>query len=198
MEMLGSYQRITALSNKDAGSCRWCFAVKGGRTFFIKEFMEPKYPGAGDHANPERMQKKLRKCYEFEQRKKRVYAAINENTDGVAVRVTDFFRVGAKYYMAMPRVEALQVEPEQIAAFPEYNKRFLCGVVAHALGQLHQARFIHSDIKHSNIMMVYSKNGCLTAKLIDFDSSYPSDEKKFIPLPIRRRSRVTRCILHRR
>ena len=176
MEMLGQYQLLTALSNKDAGSCSWCFAVRGGQNYFIKEFKEPKYPDGDTASSPERREKKRKKCLQFEQKKTRVYRTINENSDGIAVRVTDFFRVGAKYYAVMPKIEGVHMDAETVATLPEKTGRTICAVVAHAVAQLHRGGFIHADIKHSNVMLVKSPSGDLTAKLIDYDAGYFEDD----------------------
>ena len=176
MEMLGKYQPITALSNKDAGSCRWCYAVRGGQTYFIKEFLEPKYPEGDNASSPERRQKKLQKCMRFEQKKTRVYRTINENSDGIAVRITDFFRVGAKYYVAMPKISGISMEAEDVVSLPDRVRRTICAVVTQAVAQLHRGGFIHADIKHSNVMIMYAPSDQLTAKLIDYDAGYFEDD----------------------
>lgn len=176
MEMLGQYQLVTALSNKDAGSCSWCFAVRGGQNYFIKEFKEPKYPDGDTASSPERREKKRKKCLQFEQKKTRVYRTINDNSDGVAVRVTDFFRVGPKYYAVMPKIEGIHMEAEDVAKLPPRVSRTICAVVAHAVAQLHRGGFIHADLKHSNVMLVHSPSGALTAKLIDYDAGYFEDD----------------------
>ncbi|MBE6961613.1 MAG: hypothetical protein E7445_04070 [Ruminococcaceae bacterium] len=172
MAMLGRYERTTALSNKDAGSCRWCFAIRGGQEYFIKEFLEPKYPENDTTSSPEKRAKKIKKCEAFEQSKTRIYRAINEHSDGNAVRVVDFFRVGAKYYMVMPKINPVKMSVEEIARLPEHVKRRICTVIAHSVAQLHKSKFVHADIKHTNIMLVHSRTSKLTAKLIDYDAGF--------------------------
>ena len=172
MAMLGRYESTTALSNSDAGSCRWCFAIRGGQEYFIKEFLEPKYPENDTTSSPEKRAKKIRKCEAFEQRKTRIYSAINEYSDGNAVRVVDFFRVGAKYYMVMPKINPVKMSVQEIARLPEHDKRRICTVIAHSVAQLHESKFVHADIKHTNIMLVHSRTSKLTAKLIDYDAGF--------------------------
>lgn len=172
MAMLGRYERTTALSNKDAGSCRWCFAIRGGQEFFIKEFLEPKYPENDTTSSPEKRAKKIKKCEAFEQSKTKIYRAINEHSDGNAVRVVDFFRVGAKYYMVMPKINPVKMSVEEIARLPEHVKRRICTVIAHSVAQLHKSKFVHADIKHTNIMLMHSRTSKLTAKLIDYDAGF--------------------------
>ena len=50
---------------------------------------------------------------------------------------------------------------------------------AAALNTVHINGIIHSDIKKENILLVKNKTGHYVAKLVDFDSSYPSNEKKY-------------------
>lgn len=119
MTMLGQYERTTPLSNKDAGSCRWCFAVYGCQEFFIKEFTDgPKYPENDTTSSPEKRAKKIKKCEAFEKSKTNIYRAINMYSDGNAVRVVDFFRMGAKYYMVMPRIRPVKMRVEEVAVLP--------------------------------------------------------------------------------
>ena len=175
-QMLGRYELTSALSNKNAGSCRWCFAIRGGQEHFIKEFLEPKHPETDTTSSPEKKEKKLKKCCEFENRKTKMYRAINECSDGNLTRITDFFRVGAKYYMVMPKIKALKMEIGEIAGLPEHVRRRLCTVIAHAIARLHSVHFVHADIKHTNIMFIYSKANKLTAKVIDYDAGFFEDD----------------------
>ena len=177
MAMLGRYERRTELSHKNAGTCEWCFAVRGGQEYFIKAFKDgPKYPENDTTSKPEKIAKKIQKCKIFEQKKTRVYRTINEYSDGNVVRVVDFFRVGSLYYMAMPKIKAVKMTPEEISKLPEYVKRRICTVIAHSVAQLHDGHFVHADIKHSNIMLVHSRTSKLTAKLIDFDAGFFEDD----------------------
>lgn len=175
MGMIGRYEQITKLGNENAGTCFWCYALRGGREYFLKEFPEPKHPVSDSEATPKQVARKLAKCEAFEKEKTRIYQAVNNSSDGNAVRVTDFFRVGAKYYMAMPRVKAVDMEIKDVAKLPEHVKRRICTVIAHALAQLHSVHFVHSDIKHSNVMFVHSRTHKLTAKLIDYDAGFFED-----------------------
>ena len=44
MEKLGSYNLIGSLTNQNAGYSVWGFAKKDGKDYFIKEFVDQKYP----------------------------------------------------------------------------------------------------------------------------------------------------------
>ena len=175
MDMIGRYQKITELNNDNAGTCMWCYAVRGGQEYFIKKFPEPKYPTSDSEASPKLVAKKRARCEKFEQKKLKMYRAVNEASDGNVVRIADFFRVGAQYYMAMPRVKSVDMSPEEISKLPEHEKRKICTVIAHAVAQLHSAQFVHFDIKHENIMFTHSCAHKLTAKLIDYDGGFFED-----------------------
>lgn len=175
MDMIGRYQKITELNNDNAGTCMWCYAVRGGQEYFIKKFPEPKYPTSDSEASPKLVEKKLARCEKFEQKKLKMYQAVNEASDGNVVRIADFFRVGAQYYMSMPRVKSVDMSPEEVSKLPEHVKRRICTVIAHAVAQLHSAQFVHFDIKHENIIFTYSSAHKLTAKLIDYDEGFFED-----------------------
>ncbi len=172
MEKLGKYTLTTKMSNQNGGYSMWCFGRKDGKEYFIKEFLSPKYPVNDTVSSPERIEKRKRQCARFEAQRKDIYQRLNANSDGNAVRVTDFFRVDSKYYMTMPKINAVSVDIETVSAMTENDKRFLCAVIAHSIIGLHQAGIIHADLKHSNIMFTHSTAGNLTAKIIDFDSSF--------------------------
>lgn len=175
MEMLGRYEPTTQLSNQNAGSCRWCFAVRNRKEYFIKEYLEPKHPQNDTESSPEKIARKLEKCRVFEQEKIRTFRAINANSDGNAVRVEDFFRVGAKYYAVMPRIYGMELTEPQVAELSMQERRKLCAVIAHALGSVHAAGYVHSDIKHDNVLLMRLGGGNITAKLIDYDAGFFED-----------------------
>lgn len=172
MEMLGTYELTGHLSSQNSGYSIWGFGQRGGRNYFIKQFLSPKYPEGDTVSSPERLQKKINQCRKFEQMKQSIYQQLNANTDGNAVRVTEFFRIGSKYYITMPKIEALPWGVQDVAALPETDRRRLCATIAHAIAGLHKGRIIHADLKHENVLFMYSNNGSVTAKVIDFDSSF--------------------------
>lgn len=176
MALLGRYKMTTPLTNKDAGSCQWCFAEWNGNTYFIKEFQEPKHPSTDTVSSPAKLARKQAECSAFEALKTRVYHTINSCSDGNAVRIADFFRVGGRYYMAMPRIRSRDLSVEDIAALPLKERCRLCTIIAHALASIHRGHFVHSDIKHTNILYCTTGDGCLTAKLIDFDAGFFEDQ----------------------
>lgn len=171
-EMLGSFELITPLTNQNSGFSVWGFARREGNDYFIKQFLTPIYPEGDQVLSAERIQKKIKQCKKFEQEKTELYRALNNHSDGNAMRVQEFFRVGSHYYTATKKLHGLQLEIDTIANMKLETKRLLCATIAHAVASFHNGGVIHADLKHSNIMYVHSKGGNLTAKVIDFDSSF--------------------------
>ena len=62
MEKLGTYELEGSLSNRNAGYSMWGFGRKGGREYFVKQFVEIKYPANDTVSSPARLQKKLDEC----------------------------------------------------------------------------------------------------------------------------------------
>lgn len=173
MEMLWHYALNGALTNKNAGYSMWGFGKKkDGITYFIKQFLTPKFPTNGKESSPERISKKIQQCERFVEQKKAVYDALNTNSDGNAVRVREFFRVETRFYIAMDKVDALSWTIDTIAALPAEETRRLCTIIAHAIAGLHKGGLIHADLKHDNILYTKTAGGTVTAKVIDFDSSF--------------------------
>lgn len=172
MELLGRYAMTTEFSNKDAGSCRWCFATCDGQEYFIKEFLEPKYPENDTESSAEKRAKKIQKCRIFEDKKTKICRTVNEHSDENTVYIAEFFRVGSKYYVAMPRVKAINIDIVELSKYPAGIKREICASIAHSVGKLHEGRFVHSDIKHSNILFEFSPTKKLVPKLIDYDAGF--------------------------
>lgn len=172
MEKLGSYELTGHLTSQNSGYSVWGFGKKNGQDYFIKQFLSPKYPENDTVSSPERLAKTKKKCQRFEQKKAAIYKMLNENSDGNAVRIEEFFRVESKYYISMRKIDALPWNVETIAALSDKDKRFLCSVIAHGIAGLHKGRIVHADLKHDNILFMRSSSGNVTAKIIDFDSGF--------------------------
>lgn len=170
---LGSYLLLDGeLTSQNSGFSVWGYGKKNGRDFFIKQFLSPKYPDNDAVSSPERVQKRIKLCEEFEYKKRRLYQTLNRCSDGNAVRVEEFFRVGSNYYISTPKVAGTGWEIEQINALRDVDKRRLCAVIAHAIACLHEGGLVHADLKHTNVMFAHGSAGIMTAKIIDFDSSF--------------------------
>ncbi len=172
MEQLGKYEITSSFTNQNAGYSIWGFANKGGKEYFIKQFVERKYPFNDTVSSPERLKKKIRECQLFEQDKKKIYQAVNLSSDGNAVRIEEFFRIESKYYIAMQKINAINMDVADIAKLPLSEIKRLCAIITHAIAGLHKMKLIHADLKPDNILFTKSSSGRVTAKVIDFDSSF--------------------------
>lgn len=172
VEMLGSYQLTSELTSQNSGFSVWGYGKKNGREYFIKQFLSPKYPENDTVSSPERLQKRIALCEEFEYQKRRLYQTLNRCSDGNAVRVEEFFRVGSNYYISTQKIVCPAWEIERITALREVDKRRLCASIAHSIACLHEGGLVHADLKHTNILFTHGSSGILTTKIIDFDSSF--------------------------
>ena len=168
-EIINQYELIRPFQNQNAGFSRWSIARKGNASFFIKEFMNPRYPDEDTLEEDLRIER-IRECESFEAKKYELYRDINEASDGNLVRIAEFFRVGSRYYMTTWWIESDGMGPDQIAGLPLKDKMLLCRTAAHSLAALHAKNIIHADIKDTNVIVHMSKGGKPVAKIIDFDA----------------------------
>jgi serine/threonine protein kinase len=156
-----------------AGLSKWTFAERGGRQFFIKEFLSPTYPDENAPGSEKTKAKKRARCAAFEAQHRGMQKALAPlSTYGGNLIVTlDFFRWGAKYYKVTEKVDAEDLGPAGIAGLDLRLQLVLMKSVAHSLKILHDLRIVHGDLKPSNILVKRTELG-YTSKLIDFDSSY--------------------------
>ena len=172
METLGNYRLIGSLTNKNAGYSVWGFAKKDVRYYFIKQFIDQKYPVNDTVSSPERLARKIRACEKFEARKKKLYQVLNENSNGNAVRVEEFFRIGSKYYISMQKIESLDWNYNDVAKLSLGEIKFLCSIIACGVASLHKGHIVHADLKPDNVLFAKTRSGYVTAKIIDFDSGF--------------------------
>lgn len=185
MEKLGTYELTGHLTSQNSGYSVWGFGKKNGRDFFIKQFLSPKYPANDTVSSAASIEKRKKKCNRFEQKKASLYKTINDHSDGVAVRVEEFFRIESKYYISMRKIDALEWDIEKISNLTAKEKRYLCLVIAHGIACLHKGHVVHADLKHDNILFMKTPSGYLTAKIIDFDSGFletdpPTDGEEIV------------------
>ncbi len=169
---IGQYEIIGQMTNQNSGFSVWGFGKRKGTEYFIKEFLSPKYPDNDPHSSPERLERRKKECSRFERQKAALYRAVNDGSDGNAVRVDHFFRDKNSYYIATAKVKADTLDVEQICQLPEQEIRRLCAIIAHTMAGLHREGLVHADLKPTNILFTKTPDGHQTAKIIDFDSSF--------------------------
>jgi serine/threonine protein kinase len=176
-DVLNGYTLLADFSSVGAGLSRWTFASKGGREYFVKEFLSPTYPDA-DAPGSERIKaKKRERCAAFEARHRSMQTALAPLSayGGNLIVTLDFFRAGAKYYKTTERVQAEDLGVAGISGLPFRQRLVLLKSVAHSLKILHDLRIVHSDLKPDNVLIKRTELG-YTSKLIDFDNAYVAGE----------------------
>jgi len=173
---INDYILESDLQNANSGFSKWGFATKDSKEFFIKELITPVYPVDSSNMSEALFEKKRMECQIFENRYKKLYQTINDSSDGILIRINDFFRYNSRYYVVTERVRGAGLSMEQIAALPEKKKLLLMLTAAKGFYNLHTASIVHFDVKPSNILVKMSDNGNPVAKLIDFDSGFFIDE----------------------
>lgn len=175
-EMLGDYRLTSQLTSQNSGFSVWGYGVKNGTEYFIKQFLSPKYPDNDSVSSPERIKRKIAECTEFEWKKRRLYQTLNRCSDGNALRVNEFFRVGSNYYIATQKIVGPSWDLDKIAALRFEDRQRLCSTIAHSVAGFHEGGLVHADLKHTNILFTHGSAGIMTTKIIDFDSSFLETE----------------------
>ncbi|MGI8681447.1 MAG: protein kinase domain-containing protein [Mycobacteriales bacterium] len=172
-DVINGYLILEDFKVVGAGLSKWTFAERGGRSFFIKEFLSPTYPDDDAPGSEKTKAKKRARCATFEAHHRGVQRALAplSSYGGNLIVTLDFFRWGAKYYKVTEKVDAASLNAADVASFDFRTQLVLMKTVAHSLKILHDLRIVHSDLKPSNILIKRTDLG-YTTKLIDFDNSY--------------------------
>jgi serine/threonine protein kinase len=172
-EVINGYRILQDFTVVGAGLSKWTFAERGGREFFIKEFLSPTYPDDAAPGSEKIKAKKRARCAAFEAHHRGMQRALAPLSayGGNLIVTLDFFRWGAKYYKVTEKVEAATPGDGGIAALDFRLQLVLLKSVAHSLKILHNLRIVHGDLKPSNVLVKRTELG-YTSKLIDFDNSY--------------------------
>ena len=172
-DVINGYLILEDFKVVGAGLSKWTFAERGGRQYFIKEFLSPTYPDDAAPGSDKTKAKKRARCAAFEAHHRGVQRALAPLSayGGNLIVTLDFFRSGAKYYKVTEKVDAAGLTSSDVAALPLRTQLVLMKTVAHSLKILHDLRIVHSDLKPSNVLIKRTELG-YTTKLIDFDSSY--------------------------
>lgn len=171
-ESINGYIETKALSAADGGMCRWGFAEKDGREYFIKEFLAPKYPVDPIILGEEITQKMRQVADKFERDRRAYYDRLKTCRTGNNIIVLDFFRYKSKYYAVTDKVSGKQLSVGDVARLLEDQKYTLMKSLLYSIAKLHEAGIVHSDLKPENILIHETVGSYCTAKIIDFDSGY--------------------------
>ena len=166
---INGYRLLCPMTNADAGFSRWAYAEKGGREYFVKEFLSPVCPRDDGVLSKETIARKRNICIKFFQRKQRLYEALNACDNGNIIIIRDFFLFQTKYYCVTEKITAERIDVSKC----EWDQRLMIyRVLADSIRQLHDKGIVHADLKPNNVLLKRTRSGMITTKLIDFDSSY--------------------------
>ena len=174
---LNGYVLQTNFTTSGGGRCRWCFAKNGGKEYFLKEFLSPKYPVEGAPGSAATLSRKKTDCLEFQSRHQRIMDALRGCVapGGNLVYAVEFFRAGTTYYKATHKIDVAS-SLSDFKSFGEKETRILLSTITHSLKILHSLWIVHGDLKPENILFQKTDAGFHVAKLIDFDDSYFAGE----------------------
>lgn len=178
-ESVRGYKLLKDFKMAGGGNCEWTFAVKDGKDYFIKVFLNPKYPKPDGPGSPEIKRKMTAECERFETHQRKLNDAVKKiaGVGGRLVAASDFFREENLYYKVALKVPVTPITAKEIAKLPLPQKIGLLQNVSTAVTSLHKQRIVHGDLKVDNALLEKSGgDGSFIARLIDFDSSYFSGE----------------------
>lgn len=170
-----SYKVTTDASNSDGGRCMWAFASNGGNEYFIKQFLEPKFPMPESMGSEASKARRKIACQEFEQRHRVIMKKLAPGAPGGGNLVTalEFFRQGTTYYKVTHKVSVESLD--SLEAMKPRERAIVLRTLGHSLQMLHRQGIVHGDLKPTNVLIQKNgPSGLHVAKLIDFDDSYLS------------------------
>lgn len=172
---INGYQLLENWST--SGSCRWSYAQKNGRQWFIKQFMAPKYKRIEDGISAKKVEASRKRCEAFREAQTALYNQIKEANTGNIVAVDSFFSFDSMFYAVTERVDISSVSAEDVARMEHDRKMILLKVLTHSINSLHKHGVVHADLKPDNVLIKKTKMG-YTLKLIDFDASFLESHPK--------------------
>lgn len=171
-EVINGYEVIGELSSANAGFSQWGFCRKGGREYFIKTFLSPRYPPDDPELSARIVERKKKICEEFYRSKREFYDVLSKCRTGNNILVEDFFRWETRYYIVTDKVSADGTDPAMISALQREKKEALLRAILFSVSRLHEAGLVHADLKPDNILLKRTADGYYTAKIIDFDAGF--------------------------
>ena len=171
------------------GMIKETIAEKGGKEYFIKEFLSPKYP-LPDSPGSEKIKAQKRKaCETFEKHHRELNKKIGSKVSlgGNLVFAVDFFRSGTCYYKVTEKIDTASLTCEEISRLPFDKILLIAKSVCHSIRILHDLNIVHGDLKPDNVLIKKTSLG-FSGKLIDFDDSYfsnnpPKDRESLVGTP---------------
>lgn len=172
------------------GMSKVTFAERGGKEYFIKEFLSPKYPTPESPGSEKIKAQKRKACDNFENHHRRIndLIATKVSLGGNLVYAVSFFRNGASYYKVNEKIDTSSLSLKEISSLSDEQIITIARSVCHSVGILHDIKIVHGDLKPDNILIKETSRNNFSGKLIDFDDSYfseepPSDRENIVGTP---------------
>lgn len=172
------------------GMSKVTFAERGGKEYFIKEFLSPKYPTPESPGSEKIKAQKRKACDNFENHHRRIndLIATKVSLGGNLVYAVSFFRNGASYYKVNEKIDTSSLSLKEISSLSSEQIITIARSVCHSVGILHDIKIVHGDLKPDNILIKETSRDIFSGKLIDFDDSYfseepPSDKENIVGTP---------------
>lgn len=177
-DVINGYRLLGDFTTAGGGLSMWTMAERGGRTYFLKQFLAPKYPDLYAPGTERTKAARRRECERFEQHHRRIAELLQSRSvpGGNLVVTIDFFRVDGIYYKITEAIEVSSVSVNDIAALAINDRLLILKTVTHSVGILHGADLVHGDIKPDNVLIKQTAAGNYTAKLIDFDNCFVAND----------------------
>jgi eukaryotic-like serine/threonine-protein kinase len=188
-EVIKGYRVLVEPTNASGGQCRWSFAERDGRQFFIKEFLTPKFPTPDSPGSAATKEKKRAACQRFEEHHRQLMQALSDLTarggGGNLITAIDLFLWNTTYFKITEKVDVASVGLRAISRRSLRERLLLLLTVSHSVEMLHRKGIVHGDLKPTNILVKVTPKRELTAKLIDFDNAFvagkpPEDREEVV------------------
>ena len=166
------YDITEPLTSNNSGFSKWGFCTRNNKTFFIKEFLSPKYPEPDAEISETRRKNQIEECTRWFNERQQVYNIIMHSTGGNIVEPVDFFRFENNFYLITNKIDANAMKFEELYRVSSDQRHIVLKVLANEFAKLAAGGIVHSDIKPSNLMLKTTVNGYFTVKIIDFDDSF--------------------------
>ena len=174
------YEIIGDWENSNCGMT--ALASKDGKKYFLKQYKTVVAPIDNGALDAKTIAHNQKLFDDFVDRRRTVNTRIRSiaGTGGNIIIPTEEFINGNQLVEASEFVEGVVSKddtPKILARLPLETKKLLMMTAAGALASVHAKGIIHCDLKLPNVLLVENSSGVYVAKLIDFDSSFPADNK---------------------
>ena len=172
MDIINNYRILNDFQSGDAGQSRWSFCEKENRVYFIKEFLNPKYPVDDRDLSKATIERRRYICDKFYAEKSSFYRRLETCRSGNIVIIQDFFRYGPRYYIVTEKIKNVISDKSAVLNAGFEQKMVLTRSLLYSFGKLHKEGLVHADVKEDNVLIKKTEDGYFTGKVIDFDSGF--------------------------